>query len=337
MAKKWLVIDSHTHYLPEAAIAKAGVSHGFDFPALLKGEMSIPYAKIRDLDGILRVMDDAGIDMAVENQSAWTTQGMPICKAINDGYAEVLKQYPEKFILCGHVPLEGGQTAVDEVKRCINDLGLHGISLPSSAPDVFLDDSQLWPMYKAIEQLDVPIVLHPSVRFPIWGGGAKYDLRRTVSREYDICKATVEVMYGVLKDFPKLKFLIPHYGGGMPGQKARLRAWYEPPGMNIPADIKSCPKTPNELDKLGIPKAFDEIFDKIYWDMAGAGAGWLPGIQVALIMMRTDRICWGTDYPYDMHTAEDMKAFAEVVKKLKIPESERRLMLGENVKRLFKK
>jgi aminocarboxymuconate-semialdehyde decarboxylase len=336
MAKKWLVIDSHTHYLPEEAVAKAGVSHGFDYAALLKGDMSIPYKRIRDIEEILRIMEDAGIDMAVENQSAWSPQGLAMCKAINDGYSRILREYPEKFILCGHVPLEGGQAIVDEVDRCINKLGLHGMSLASSAPDVGLDASLLWPMYKKIEKLNVPIVIHPSVRFPIWGGGEKYNLRRTISREYDVLRATVEIMYGVLRDFPDLKFLVPHYGGGITGQKARLMAWFEPEGWKIPADIKDCPKTPRELDALGITKAFNEIFDKLYFDMAGAGAGWVPSIKGALLMIRPDRICFGTDYPYDMHTAEDIKSFVNTIKDLDIPESDKRLMLGENIKKLFK-
>jgi predicted TIM-barrel fold metal-dependent hydrolase len=336
MTKKWLVIDSHTHYLPEEAVSKAGVSNGFDYKALLKGEMSVPYKRIRDIEETLRIMDGAGIDMAVENQSAWSNQGLEICKAINNGYSGILSRYPDKFILCGHVPLEGGQAIVDEVERCINELGLHGMSLASSAPDVGLDDPQLWPMYERIQKLDVPVVLHPSVRFPIWGGGAKYNLRRTISREYDVLKATVEIMYGVFRDFPDLKFLIPHYGGGIPGQKARLMAWFEPEGWNVPAEIKDCPKTPRELKELGLDKAFNQIFDKIYFDMAGAGAGLISAMEVALLMIRPDRICFGTDYPYDMHTSEDIKTFVDNVKNLNIPENDKRLMLGENIKMLFK-
>ena len=336
MTKKWLVIDSHTHFLPEEAVAKAGVSHGFDYAALLKGEMSIPYKRIRDIEETLRIMEGAGIDMAVENQSAWSPQGLEICQAINDGYAGILRRYPGKFILCGHVPLEGGQAIVDEIDRCRNVLGLHGMSLASSAPDVGLDAPQLWPLYEKISRLGIPIVIHPSVRFPIWGGGEKYDMRRTISREYDVLKATVEILYGVLKDFPDLKFLLPHYGGGIPGQKARLRAWFEPEGWEIPPEIKSCPKTPRELEALGIPRAFDELFDKLYFDMAGAGAGWLPAIKAGLLMIRADRLCFGTDYPYDMHTAEDIKTFINTIKKLDISDNDKRLMLGENVRALFK-
>jgi len=337
MVEKWLVIDAHhTHFLPKEAIAEAGVSRGFDFSGLLRGDMNIPYGRIQDLEGTLRIMEDAGIDMAVLHCAPWSPQGLEICKALNDGYAKLARDYQDKFILCGHIPLEQGQDVIDEIERCINELGLKGMSLVSSYPDVTLDSPILWPAYEKISQLDVPIVIHPSPRFPIWGGGEKYNLRRTISREYDIAKATVEFMYGVLKDFPDLKLLSPHYGGGMPALKARLRAWYEPEGWDIPGEIINCPKTPRELNELGLFKAFDELFDKLYMDMAGSGAGWIPMIEAALLTMRTDRMCFGTDYPYDMHNAEDIRTFIDNIKQLDIPENDKRMMLGENIKTLFK-
>ncbi len=190
-------------------------------------------------------------------------------------------------------------------------------------------------MYEKIEQLGVPIVVHPTVRSPLWGGGKKYGLDGTVSREYDIAKAVAEIIYSVLKDFPDLKILMPHYGGGMPGLKARFRARFEPEGWDIPHEIKGCSKTPKELHELGLSKAFDDLFDKLYFDMAGSGAGWIPMIEAALLTLRTDRMCFGTDYPHDVHNAEDIRSFIDNVKQLDIPEADIRLMLGENIKRLF--
>ena len=113
MAEKWLVIDAHTHYIPEEAVAKVGVVGGFDYSALMHGEMRVAYAKFRDIEGLLRIMEDAGVDMAVLNQSAWSEQGMGVCKRLNDGYARVGCEYPGKFILCGHVPLQSGKEIVD--------------------------------------------------------------------------------------------------------------------------------------------------------------------------------------------------------------------------------
>lgn len=335
MAEKWTVIDSHIHYLPQEAVAKTGVSKGFDYKTLMHQELSLPYKRLQDIEGMLRVMEDAGVDMAVLTQSAWSAQGMEVSKGLNNGYAKVVRDYPGKFILCGHVPLQKGQDVIDEIERCISELGFKGMALVSSLPDVTLDSPELWPMYQKIEQLGVPILVHPTVRFPIWGGGEKYEMRRTISREYDIAKATVEVMYGVLKDFPDLKVLMPHYGGGMPALKGRLIAYYEPEGWDIPADVKGCLKPPRVVEKLGLRKAFEEQFGKLYFDMAGAGGGWAPMIEAALPGVRTDRLCFGTDYPFDMHEAVDIRAFIDNIKRLNIPESDKRRMLGENIKTLF--
>jgi aminocarboxymuconate-semialdehyde decarboxylase len=337
LGNKYLVIDSHMHFLPEEAISKAKSLNSLDFDTFIKGDMGgSPHTKIQSITGILRIMEESGMDMAVLNQSSWSLQGLEVCKALNDGYARIKREYPGKFILCGQVPLGKIPGAVNEVERCVKELGLHGMSILTSAPDIALDMPELWPIYDKIAQLDVPIVVHPSIRAPIWGGGKKYNLSRTISREYDIAKSCVEVMYGVLKDFPELKFLFPHYGGGMPALKARLRAWYEGDLLNIPAEIKGSPKTPRELEETGLSRAFDELFGKIYFDMSGSGAGWLPMLKAALLVIPARRTCFGTDYPYDLHSAQDIRQFIDNIKNLEIPDEEKRAMLGENIRQLFK-
>ncbi|MDP2917227.1 MAG: amidohydrolase family protein [Dehalococcoidia bacterium] len=337
LKEKWLIIDSHIHYIPKKAVSKAGISGGFDYTAPLRGEMVTSYGRAQDIEGMIQIMEDSGVDLAVLNQTAWSPQGIEMCKIMNDSYAEVGQKYPGKFILCGHVPLQQGQDVINEIDRCINALGIKGMALVSSMPDVSLDSPQMWTVYEKINDLDVPIVVHPTVRVPIWGGGKKYGMCWSVAREYDIAKATVEVMYGVLKDFPNLKFLMPHYGGGMPGQIGRLRAQYNPDNRNwgTAGEIKFSIKTPRELDEMGLSQAFDELFDKLYFDMAGAGGGWIPAIKAAINTIRTDRICFGTDYPYDIHTPEDIRTFITNIKTLDIPEHDKRLILGENIKRLF--
>jgi len=163
-----MVIDAHIHYLPQEAIDKATVSGGFDYRALLKGELSLPYKRLQDLEEILGIMEGAGVDMAVLNNASWAAQGLEVCKALNDGYARVGREYPEKFISCGHITLQPGQETVDEAERCITELGLKGLSMVSSLPDITPDSPELWPIYEKLSQLDVPMVVHPSVRFPLW-------------------------------------------------------------------------------------------------------------------------------------------------------------------------
>jgi len=336
MAEKWLVIDAHTHILPQEAIAQA-VSEKFDFSTISEKNMDFAINKMRDIEGMLRLMEDAGVDMAAPTQVVYSQISLEVCKALNTGCARVAREYPGKFIFCGHVPLQQGQDVIDEIERCISELGFKGMSLLTCLPGITLDAPELWPIYEKINQLDVPIVIHPPMRSPLGGPENIHSLHSTVLRECDIAKSAIEIMYSVLKDFPDLKFLMPHYGGGMPALKARIRAWFEPVGWEgIPAEIQYTPKTPRELDELGLSKAFDELFDKLYFDMAGSGAGWIPMMKAALAVIRTDRLCFGTDYPFDIHNAQDMSLFINNIKQLDIPESDKRLILGENTKNLFK-
>ncbi len=343
MTANWLIIDSHIHYLPKEVVIQAA-SSGTDLSTILRknrGGVSyksqdVPTSRMQDIEEIIRVEEDAGVDMAVLTQSPSSQLGLDACKTLNNCYAKIAHNYPGRFIMCGHIPLRQGQDIIDEIERCINSLGFKGMALVSSLPEITLDSPKLWPIYEKISRLNVPIVIHPPILPPMNTRENKYNLCRTIFRESDIAATTVEVMYGVLKDFPDLKFLMPHYGGGMPGQKARLRAWFETENRTIPVEIKSSPKTPRELDELGLSQDFDNIFNKLYFDMAGSGAGWMPMMKTALLMFRADRVCFGTDYPFDVHNSQDIRLFIDNIKKLDIPEDEKRLMLGENVKKLFK-
>jgi predicted TIM-barrel fold metal-dependent hydrolase len=332
MTGKWFVVDAHSHLVPRKAAALAGAADGFDFKAVQK-KRAHGIKKTQDIEKRLELMDEAGVDMALINTSSWSPQGLKMCRAINDGYAEVMAQYPDRFLACAHVPLETDNQIIDELNRAVNELGFKGVSLVSSTQTFTVDAEELFPLYKVISRLDIPVVIHPTLRDGLWGG-TRYEMAAHVSREYDIAKATVEIMYGVLSRFPDLKFLIPHHGGGMPALKGRIMAWFEPQGWDIPDHLKNMAKTPRELKNLGLDKAFEEIFDKLYFDTAGFG-GWLPITEAAAKTIRTDRLCFGTDYPFEIHDTEDVKGFIENIKNLAIPEADKRHILGENIKRLF--
>jgi predicted TIM-barrel fold metal-dependent hydrolase len=334
MSKKWFVVDAHNHYYPEEATKKVAFADGMDYTAGFKGVQANAYSRAMSIDLTVKLMDDAGVDMAVLEQAALSPVGIELCKAMNDGYAQAASAHPGRFIPCVHLPLDSSATTLNELDRAINTLGLKGVTLVTSTSTVTLDSETLFPLYQKISQMDVPIMVHPSIRVPIWGG-VKHKMSSTVSREYDVTKATVEVLFGVLPKFPNLKFVMPHHGGGTPSLKGRVMAWFEPEGWEIPQEIKAQPKTPRELKQLGIDKVFDEMFDKIYFDTAGFG-GWMPITESATRVIRTDRLCFGTDYPFEIHEAQDIKIFIDNIKKLKLTESDKRNILGENIRRLFK-
>jgi predicted TIM-barrel fold metal-dependent hydrolase len=334
MAKKYTVIDTHNHYMPASTASKNTVADGMDYAASFKGGRSFGWQRALDLEKRVKFMDDAGVDIAVLEQSASSPQGLDYCKDMNAGYCKGTKEFPNRFLPCVHVPLEANPQVYDEIDRAVKEYGFRGMSLVSSTSKYTLDSEELFPLYEKVSKMDLPILVHPSIRRPIWGG-VKYSMSQHVSREYDVCKASVEVLYGVLPRFPDLKFVMPHHGGGMPSVMGRILQWFEPEGWKIPAEIKGMPKTPREMKELGLDKEFARMFEKLYFDLAGF-SGWMPITEAAVKVIRPDRLCFGTDFPFEIHEPQDVKTFIDGIMKLNVSEKDKENMLGGNIKRLFK-
>ncbi len=156
----------------------------------------------------------------------------------------------------------------------------------------------------------------------------------SVSREYEIIKCFVEVISGVLPEFPDLNFIFAHYGGGVPFLLGRIMSWHCPANAGVPKEKIGVPKTIREFEEFGLMKDFSNLLDRCYFDMAGSG-GWIPALRQALIAMKPERLCFGTDYPFEMSHPSDMKAFISEIEALEISEEDKKKMLGGNIKRLF--
>ena len=108
-----------------------------------------------------------------------------------------------------------------------------------------------------------------------------------------------------------------------------------PDGYEIPENMKNAPRPPRVRQQLGLDSAFDAVFDKLYFDTAGF-QGWMPITEATLRTVQAERVCFGTDYPWEMRESQDIKAFIDDIKKLNISETDKRNILGENARNLFK-
>jgi uncharacterized protein len=340
MPKKYTIVDAQFHHIPPEAGKKVAESK-YDTPdgkglqarvkdASHKG----PYERIFGIVGSLEYMEECGVDMVLAGLSTWAVGGLEVCKAINDGMAKAARKFPGKVIPLAHVPCIEGQAAVDELDRAITKLGLKGVTVVTSQRDITLDDPSLKPFFKKVSELRVPVVVHPTIKAPIWGG-ARHNMSGSVSREYEISKSFVEVLCGVLPEFPDIDFLFAHYGGGIPFLLGRIMSWYSPQNAGIPPQKMSLPKTIREFEDFGLKKGFNKLLDRMYFNMAGTG-GWMPAVKQALLVFKPERLCFATDYPFEMERSEDLKAYINGIKRLDIPEEDKANIFGGNIRRLFK-
>ena len=327
-----LVIDMQHHFIPSEALKFVGKTREYDYTIGLRRYRK-SYEIMVDISVHLKFMDAAGIDMSILSTGSFTPNGYNFCKECNDGYSKVVKQHPKRFKGMIHVYPYDRDKNEEEIKRAVEELGLWGIALASSYGDTTIDSSLLNPIYEMALKYDMPVFIHPTIRVNLWGG-ERYDLYTTISREYDIAKSFVEMLYGVLPRFPKLKAIVAHFGGGLPALKGRLLAWHQPKDFSIPEENRGHGISIDEADELGLVNDFESRLKNIIFDSAGYG-GWLPVIRSAFETLGPDHVCFGTDYPYELSKPQYTKKIITDIMHLPIANENKRKFFSENLKRFF--
>ena len=328
------VIDMQHHYLPREALQFVGKTREADFTTSLK-RFAKAYERMTDIEVDLAYMDAAGIDMAILSVGYFVSNGLEFCRACNSGYARVARQYPKRFRGMIHAyPFDDPAQTRNEIRRSVEELGLFGLALVSSYGDTSLDAPELDPFYEAAVTYGMPVYIHPSIRPGLWGG-TRYDMHTTISREYDILKSFVEVLYGVLPRFPELKVIVAHLGGGFSALKARLLAWHQPGHIAIPEDSRRHGLSIHECKRYGLYQDFEARLENVLFDSAGMG-GWTPVIASAFETLGAGHVCFGTDYPYELDKAPYVRKVLEDLAALPLPDEHKNRFFSENLKQVFR-
>ncbi len=321
-----MVVDWEHHYLPEILWLNKGGKRGeraiFYEYGKPRGNL---HPELYDVEEQLRVMDAVGIDLAVLSiavSSDDTQVALEECKIWDDAVAKLMKEHPKKFSGLAPIPPLGGEKAFAEMERAVGSLGLKGVVVRSQINGLSMDAKELYPFYKRISSLKVPIFIHPSgvqQGFDILN--APYDLNRSVGRELDLIVATTRIILsGVMEDFPDLIFVISHKGGGIAALKERIEYWFGAPGG---------PGTRTRLP-------FDHYFKRIFFNLAGHHGG-MNAVKCALTEIDPSRLVFATDYPQEF--SEDplkIRTYIEGIKALDLDKESKEGMLGKNAVALLK-
>jgi predicted TIM-barrel fold metal-dependent hydrolase len=333
MTEKTYVIDMQHHYISPEALKLVRKTGERDYTLPLQ-EFPKSYELIADIDSHLKWMDDSGIDVAILSTAAFSANGYTFCKACNDGYSKIIKKYPDRFRGVIHVfPYDDKRKNEDEVKRGAEELGLWGIGVVSSYREMTIDSPIMDPLYEMAIKHDMPIYVHPTIRDKLWGG-ERYNLFRTLTREYDIAKSFVEMFYGVLPRFPDLRVIFPHFGGGLPALKGRLLAWHQPKDFALPKEDRGRGLAIDQAKELGLVDDFESKLKNIYFDSAGFG-GWLPVIKSAFETLGSNHLCFGTDYPYELRGPKYVRKIIDDINQIDVSSEERKRFFSGNLKNLF--
>lgn len=309
-----MTIDIHTHILPENLpdwAKKFGYGeyirldhHKPCCARMMKGTKFFREIESNCWSGEKRAEEcnHAGVDMQVLstipvmfNYQAKPEDTMEIAMFLNDHIAEVVNHHPSRFIGLGTLPMQDTKLAVKELERC-KKLGLKGIQIGSNINQLNLNEERFFDLYKAFEELDMCIFVHP---WEMMGEKdmQKYWLPWLVGMPAETSRAICSMLLGgIFEKFKKLRVAFAHGGGSFPFTQGRIAHGYDCRPDLVAIDNPVHPdhfKGKFYVDSLvHSPKALDYLVD----------------------FMGEDFVAMGSDYPFPLGEEVPGKLIKEYIK-----------------------
>src|SRR4051794_24711317 len=202
-----MVVDFQHHYTPPE-LMETGKSDG----SLRLDENGNPNYRfnplLADLPAHVRMMDKAGIDVAVLScGSGFDQPNLATCRLINDRMHPAERDHPGRFIGLAHVPAFNFRETETQLKRCAVELGFPGIVIASEVQGQPLDAPSLRPFGRAAAALGLYVFIHPPPQMIGWAYMDADDLWRMLGWEFSLMVATVRLINsGLLDELPSLRF-----------------------------------------------------------------------------------------------------------------------------------
>jgi aminocarboxymuconate-semialdehyde decarboxylase len=321
-------IDIHCHVLSKRADAFIAANHGERPPQLqfanpltrkvahLQNQSVLP--KLAELPERYKEMERTGID--IQALSPAPTHYYYFCepgvgrdgsRLVNDDIAAMAATDPKRFVALGTVPLQDTGLAVEELRRCMRDLGMRGVMISTDVNGEELSNPRLEPFFAAAEELGAVLFLHPvGFMHPRFG---EHYFSNVIGNPLNSTLAVSYLIFdGTLERHPRLKMVVAHGGGFLASYQARMD--------HAHGAREDC--------RVTISKPPSEYLKRLYFDTVV-----FDPEHIAYLVKRfgTDHIVLGTDFPFDM--AEDDPV--SLVLKAPLTDAQKLAICGGNAAKLL--
>lgn len=305
-------IDAFTHIAPQAYVTAVGKS------ATISPLLSNLEERFRSMDELGDIRQMLTLGGSPIEAIAGPDKAQDLAKAANDGMAELVAKYPERFAgAAASLPMENMDAAMKELERAVADMKLRGVLIYTSINGKSLDTPEFMPLYEKMAGYDLPILLHPTTQashmdYP-GEEGSKYNLAAIVGWPHATTMAMLRLAgSGLLERLPNLKFLTHHSGGTVPYLISRIE--YSPFGYG--------PLAGSITDSL----------KRFYNDTAVQGN--TANLMCAHAFYGAGHMLFGTDFP--MADAAMVKRVVRSIEEMEIPAAEKRKIFSGNARELFR-
>lgn len=218
--------------------------------------------------------------------------GLELSEFLNDHIIDLTIKYPKNYIGLGTIPMQDADLAIRELER-IKKLGMVGVQIGSNINNKNLNEPEFYPIFEACERLDLAVMIHP---WQMMGEDdmKKYWLPWLVGMPAETSRAACSMIFGgILERLPNLRVCFSHAGGSFLPTLGRIEH-----GFNCRPDLVAIDNKVNPRDYLG----------KFWVDSVTHDIDLLKYI---LKLQGSEKVCFGTDYPFPLGDLEIGKFIEE--------------------------
>jgi 2,3-dihydroxybenzoate decarboxylase len=263
-----------------------------DFVAMDSHKAAEFQARLLDFsDFRIKAMDEAGIEISVLSLTDPGIQGIADTKTAieqasktNAFLAEQISKNSKRFRGFACLAMQDPIAATKELEHCVRQYGFIGALINGQTQGSYLDEEKFYPFWKKVEELDVPIYLHPGnpqhvsssyknqheLEGPLWGWTVETGTH-----------ALRLVFSGLFDKFPSIKIILGHMGETLPYLLWRLDSRW-----GIIKHTKKLKKSPSEY-----------IRENFYVTTSGMCSN--NPFMCAVHELGEKRVMFSVDYPYE--------------------------------------
>jgi aminocarboxymuconate-semialdehyde decarboxylase len=273
---------------------------------------------LTDVATRLAAMDAMGVDMQAVSVSPtqyyyWADRDLAraITEVANHHLAELCGAHPDRFVGLATVSLQHPALAAEQLTYAVEQLGLRGCQVSTLIDGAELADRRHDPFWSCAEAFGAVVFVHP-LGCTLGERTRPYYLSNVVGQPIETTLALSHLIFGgTLDRHPGLKLCAAHGGGYLPSYIGRSDHGYA-----VRPESRTMQKPPSAYLK-------QIWFDSLVYTP--------QGLEHLVREVGASQVVIGTDYPFDMGTAEPLEQIARA----NLSEAERDRIRGANALELL--
>jgi aminocarboxymuconate-semialdehyde decarboxylase len=237
-----------------------------------------------DAERVLDTLEPIGIDVLITSSESlglttWTAEEeREGARVLNEAKAAAQREHPGRFFGLATLPMQDPEAALEELDFAVGRLGLVGVCVGSNIDRAPIVGPELLPVYQRVEQLGVPLFLHPTTSLA--SEALQFGMEFILGWMFDTSVAALSlVLSRTLDECPDLTVVHPHLGAMLPYLAGRIDFEYKTPwGGN---------------EELPAPPT--EYLRRFYTDTVSDSPA---ALDMALEFYGDERVLFGSDYPW---------------------------------------